>query len=179
MWPDGSQPGAIDVSHKGNTAVYMKKIASGSDEVTGDSWFKIYWDGYDTSTGTWGTDNMNANNGLVTTKIPSDLADSEYLVRSEVLALQEVGDPQMYIGCAQVQLSGSGTAVPGDTASTPGYIDSSTPAIHVNIYESFTFQEYGPTIYGLGGASGNESSSATASATSGKSSGSPASSSSG
>lgn len=151
-WPDASQPGAIDVSHKGNTAVYMKKINSQSDEVTGNGWFKIYWDGYDIATSEWGTDHMNANNGLVTTNIPTDLAAGTYLVRSEVLALQEIGEPQFYIGCAQIQLSGSGSAVPSDTATIPGYVDMSTPDMNVNIYESFTFTEYGPTLYGLGGS---------------------------
>lgn len=157
-WPDASQPGAIDVSHKGNTAVYMKKINSESDEVTGSGWFKIYFDGYDTATGEWGTDHMNANNGLVTTNIPSDLAAGSYLIRSEVLALQEVGEPQFYIGCAQIQLSGSGSAVPSDTATIPGYVDMSTPDMNVNIYESFTFTEYGPVVYGSGSGATNATS---------------------
>lgn len=160
MWPDGSQPGAIDVSHKGNTAIYMKKINSQSDEVTGNGWFKIYWDGYDTSTKEWGTDHMNANNGLVTTTIPSDLAPGNYLVRSEVLALQELGDPQMYVGCAQLNLAGTGSVVPADTTTIPGYIDMSTPAMTVNVYSDFTFTEYGPKLYGTGG-SGNGTATST------------------
>lgn len=169
MWPDASEPGAIDVSHKGNTAIYMKKVNGMSEEVTGDGWFKIYWDGYDAATGLWGTDNMNANNGLVSTRIPSDLAGGDYLIRSEVLALQVVGDPQMYVGCAQVQVSGSGAAVPSSTTSIPGYIDTSTPAMQVNIYESFTFQEYGPPLYGSGGS--KNSTSAISSTTGGKTTG--------
>ncbi|KAK5941073.1 hypothetical protein PMZ80_006350 [Knufia obscura] len=160
MWPDGSQPGAIDVSHKGNTAVYMKKVSSNADEVTGNGWFKIYWDGYDAATGLWRTDSMNANDGLVTTSIPSVLAAGEYLVRSEVLALQNVGEPQMYIGCAQVQVSGSGTATPSNTVAIPGYIDMSTPAMQVNIYESFTFEEDGPVKYGSGGSNSPSNSTA-------------------
>ena len=154
MWPDASQPGAIDVSHKGNTAIYMKKISSQADDVTGGGWFKILWDGYDASSGQWGTDRMNANNGLVSTTIPNDLASGNYLIRSEVLALQELGNPQMYIGCAQIELSGSGSVNPSDTVVIPGYIDASTPAMNVNIYESFTFTEYGPKAYGSGGSQG-------------------------
>ncbi|KAK5102630.1 hypothetical protein LTS08_003430 [Lithohypha guttulata] len=167
MWPDASQPGAIDVSHKGNTAIYMKKINSQSDQVAGGGWFKIYWDGYDSTTGQWGTDHMNANNGLVTTNVPTYLAAGSYLIRSEVLALQNVGEPQFYVGCAQVQLSGSGSAAPSNTATIPGYIDMSTSAMNVNIYESFTFTEYGPSVYGSGGSSGN----ATSKSSSGSSSG--------
>lgn len=161
MWPDASQPGAIDVSHKGNTAIYMKKVNSDNHEVTGNGWFKIYWDGYDSTTGEWGTDHMNANNGLVTTTVPADLTAGNYLIRSEVLALQEVGDPQFYVGCAQVQLSGTGSAIPSNTANIPGYIDMSTPAMNVNIYESFTFGEFGPQVYGSAGSNANSTSIST------------------
>ena len=156
MWPDASQPGAIDISHKGNTAVYMKKMSTMNDAVGGDGWFKIYWDGYNTGSGQWGTDNMNNGNGMVSTSIPIDLAPGQYLVRSEVLALQVVGSPQMYVGCAQVNVAGSGNTIPADTTSIPGYINMSTSAMTVNIYESFTFSEYGPKLYGNGTSSASQ-----------------------
>ncbi|KAG8527491.1 uncharacterized protein KY384_007643 [Bacidia gigantensis] len=42
-YPDGSQPGAIDKSHKGSCAVYMKKVenAAADNNAAGDGWFKI------------------------------------------------------------------------------------------------------------------------------------------
>jgi Auxiliary Activity family 9 (formerly GH61) len=50
-WADGSQPGAIDVSHKGPCAVYMKAVASAvKDQGYGDGWFKIWDSGYDSTT---------------------------------------------------------------------------------------------------------------------------------
>lgn len=54
-WPDGSQPGSIDISHKGPCAVYMKKVANSaaSNNAAGDGWFKIMEDGYDSTAGKW------------------------------------------------------------------------------------------------------------------------------
>lgn len=44
LWPDGSNPGSIDVSHKGPCAVYMKKVDNAiTDAGYGNGWFKI-WD---------------------------------------------------------------------------------------------------------------------------------------
>ena len=42
-WPDMSQPGAIDPSHKGPCAVYMKHVDSAiaNNTAGGDGWFKI------------------------------------------------------------------------------------------------------------------------------------------
>lgn len=44
LWPDGSNPGSIDPSHKGPCAVYMKKVDNAmADLGYGNGWFKI-WD---------------------------------------------------------------------------------------------------------------------------------------
>jgi len=54
-WPDGSQPGSIDSSHKGPCAVYMKKVqdSAASNNAIGDGWFKIMEDDYDSTAGKW------------------------------------------------------------------------------------------------------------------------------
>lgn len=161
LWSDGSQPGAIDPSHNGSTAVYMKKMAdAGSSEpwaedAAGDGWFKISWSGYDEDMGLWGTGEMNANDGMVETNVPSDLESGYYLIRSEVLALQNVIDeevnPQFYAGCAQIYVASTGTAQPADTVAIPGYIDESASALSYNIYKwtppQQPFEEFGPTVY--------------------------------
>ncbi len=50
-WADGSQPGSIDISHKGPCAVYMKAVQSAiSDPGNGAGWFKIWDSGYDSTT---------------------------------------------------------------------------------------------------------------------------------
>jgi hypothetical protein len=50
-YADGSEPGAIDISHKGPCAVYMKAVASAVTDVGyGAGWFKIWESGYDSTT---------------------------------------------------------------------------------------------------------------------------------
>ena len=42
-WADGSQPGAIDNSHKGPCSVYMKAVTDAiGDEGVGNGWFKVW-----------------------------------------------------------------------------------------------------------------------------------------
>jgi len=178
-WADGTHPdvGAIDPSHLGSVAVYMKKMAeSGAEdpwasEAAGDGWFKVFWDGF--SDGMWGTQKMIADGGLVDASVPRDIEGGYYLVRSEVLALQSVVDgdparvdPQFYVGCAQVYVEGGGSATPSETVSIPGYVDESTPALGYNIYQQFPptdpFEEFGPAVYGPGGAGSGSAGTGTA-----------------
>lgn len=64
-WPDASQPGSIDPSHKGPCAVYMKKVenSAASNNAAGDGWFKIMEDGYDSTAGKWCTEKLIPNDG--------------------------------------------------------------------------------------------------------------------
>lgn len=164
-WTDGSRPGSIDPGHKGPTAVYMKKLADAgssdpySTKASGDGWFKIAWDGYDEASQQWGTEKMIANDGLISTTVPSDLSAGYYLVRSDILALHSIVndnvEPQFYVGCAQIYVDGTGS---GDsnaqTVSIPGYIDDQPPALNYNIYQNspleVPYQEFGPPVYGAG-----------------------------
>lgn len=99
-WADGSQPGSIDISHKGPCAVYMKAVHSAiSDPGNGPGWFKIWDSGYDSTSSQCRyfqpnhvseltilgcTEKLIKNNGLFSVKIPSDLAGGYYLVRPEL-----------------------------------------------------------------------------------------------
>lgn len=165
LWTDGSQPGSIDPSHKGSTAVYMKKLAGAestnpySTSASGDGWFKIAWNGYDSSSNQWGTEKMIANDGKVEATIPDDLPGGYYLVRSEILSLQNIIDnkvaPQFYAGCAQVYVDGSESGgVNAQTVNVPGYIDDNTPALSYDVYSTMQppvpYVEFGPPIYGSG-----------------------------
>ncbi|MCJ1457156.1 hypothetical protein MMC28_007523 [Mycoblastus sanguinarius] len=155
-WPDGSQPGSIDISHKGPCAVYMKNVedSSASNNAAGDGWFKIMEDGYDSSAGKWCTEKLIPDDGHLAASIPSDLAAGYYLVRPELLALHQADktppDPQFYVGCAQIFLSSSGSATPQDTVSIPGYVNMSTPAMTFNIWQvpmKLPFPDFGPPLY--------------------------------
>lgn len=152
---DAPSAGAIDASHLGSTAVYMKRLSSVSDSGLGDGWFKISWIGYNTPTKRWGTEEMMANNGKVDATVSSDLPSGIYLIRSEVVSLQNVvGDsvlPQMYVGCAQVRInSTSDTTIKAQTVTIPGHVNDQSPAMNFNIYKrplSLPFIEFGPSVY--------------------------------
>ena len=154
FWPDGSQPGAIDKSHKGPCAVYMKKVDSAvNDNAVGDGWFNIYKDNYDEAANQWCTEKLIPNNGHLTVTIPSDLEGGYYLVRPELLALHQADktppNPQFYVGCAQIFLKSSGSAKPKDTVSIPGYVDMSLPAMTYSVWTTplKPFTPIGPPTY--------------------------------
>jgi hypothetical protein len=154
-WADGTIPGAIDTSHKGPCAVYMKKVDSAiRDQATGDGWFNIYKDDYDSNKKQWCTEKLITNKGLLSVAIPNDLAPGAYLIRPEILALHQAdknpADPQFYIGCAQVFLTSGGSAKPKDTVSIPGYVDWSLPAMTYHIWDptlKLPFPQFGPPKY--------------------------------
>ena len=163
-WPDASQPGSIDPSHKGPCAVYMKKVdnSAASDNAAGDGWFKVMEEGYDSSTGKWCTEKLIPDDGHLAATIPKDLAAGYYLVRPELLALHQAdktpADPQFYVGCAQIFLSSSGSAVPHNTVSIPGYVSMSTPAMTFNIWAQpmkLPFPDFGPPVYTAGSTKRN------------------------
>lgn len=154
FWPDGTVAGAIDQGHKGPCAVYMKKVNDPTtDKAVGDGWFKIFEEDYDSSTNKWCTEKYIYEYGHLTVPIPSDLAGGYYLVRPELLSLhraQKFNDPQFYVGCAQVFLESSGSSVPKDTVSIPGYVDMSKPAMTYDIYTvplKLPFPSFSPPTY--------------------------------
>ena len=135
----------------------MKRIPTGSsfetNDASGDGWFSIFNSTYDESTSKWCTETMIANNGILSATVPADLADGNYLVRVELLALHAAveGDPQFYVGCAQIDLQGGGTAEPTNTISIPdGYVDMSMAAMTYNVYEkplALPYPMFGPAVY--------------------------------
>ncbi|KAI9741526.1 MAG: hypothetical protein M1818_004332 [Claussenomyces sp. TS43310] len=152
-YADASQPGAIDPSHKGPCAVYMKAVDSAiSDVGYGSGWFKIWDSGYDTDTKQWCTEKLIANNGLLSVDIPADLKGGSYLVRPELLALHQADktppNPQFYTGCAQIFLQSQGTGVPSDTVSIPGYVNATDPSVTFDIYNPvWPYPMLGPPPY--------------------------------
>lgn len=160
-WADGAEPGVIDSNHKGPTAVYLKKIAepgsadpwTANGDGSGDGWFKISWDGLDLSDSTWGVDDMINSGGYTAATLPGDLSDGYYLVRDEVLSLQNRDggtiNPQFFIGCVQVYVSGgSGTAAP-TTVAIPGHVEAGNPSVtyDINVTPLTAYPEFGPSVY--------------------------------
>lgn len=69
-----------------------------------------------------------------TSKIPSNLAPGNYLIRHELLALHQANTPQFYPECAQLVVTGSGTvSAPADHLySIPSYASASDPGVNVS-----------------------------------------------
>jgi hypothetical protein len=96
-------------------------------------------------------DRLNANNGLLAVKLPSNLLGGDYLVRPEILALHNAanGDPQFYVGCAQIFLQSTGNLVPESTVSIPGYVKAGEESVSFNIWWNPDNKKYpnpGPAV---------------------------------
>lgn len=157
-YADASQPGALDVSHKGPCAVYLKQVDNiTSSEAQGDGWFKILDSGYDEQSQKWCTEKLIDDNGLLSVALPSALPTGYFLVRPELLALQQAdkGDPQFYVGCAQLFVQGTtgpgAVSVPADKkVSIPGHVKADDRGLTFNIYDQPLALPYpipGPTVY--------------------------------
>ncbi|KAI0537069.1 lytic polysaccharide monooxygenase [Xylaria digitata] len=138
--PQGSndEGNPVASSHKGPITVYLASVdnAATATAATAD-WFKIYDDNFNPSTKTWGVDNMIAANGWVKFKLPTCIANGDYLLRVEILALHPAysqGGVQFYTSCAQLRVSGGGSTQPSSTVRFPGYYSATSPDIMINIY---------------------------------------------
>jgi cellulase len=116
----------IDASHKGPLITYMAKVSNATTPtVTGLQWFKIWESGLTTSGGkaTWAVDTLIANKGKVSFTIPACLPAGQYLLRHELIALHAASSypgAQVYVECAQINVTGGGSKVPTNTVSFPG-----------------------------------------------------------
>lgn len=117
----------MDAGHKGPVMAYLKKVADAkSDSGVGGGWFKIQEEGL--SNGKWGTDTVINNKGNQVIRIPECIANGQYLLRAEMVALhgaRSVGEAQLYMECAQLNITGgTGTGSP-KTYSIPGIYKAS------------------------------------------------------
>jgi hypothetical protein len=150
QYPDNSKTGVLDSSHKGPCSVYMKYVDSAiGDPGAGKGWFKIYEEGYDKNVSQWCTDNLIQNKGLLSIVVPTELAGGYYLVRPELMTLQQADStPSFYTGCAQIFLDSGQTTLPKDVVSIPGYIKAGDPALQFNISSPMLpYTVPGPNVY--------------------------------
>ncbi|KAK0615889.1 glycoside hydrolase [Bombardia bombarda] len=128
----------IAKSHKGPIMAYLAKVDNAaSANVNGLKWFKIWQDGFDTSSRKWGVDNMISQSGWTYFNLPTCIAPGQYLLRVETLALHSAknqGQAQFYQSCAQINVSGSGSFTPSSTVSFPGAYKANDAGILINIY---------------------------------------------
>ncbi|KAF8076831.1 glycoside hydrolase [Lyophyllum atratum] len=143
----------ISGGHKGPVQVYIAKAPSTAATFNGQGavWTKIYSSGLvNPSTQQWATDIVNTNSGKHSVTIPASLPAGEYLLRAEIIALHVASSypgAQFYIGCAQVKISGGGSASPPKVA-LPGAYKGSDPGITVNIYNNLqSYTAPGPAVW--------------------------------
>ncbi|GIJ92552.1 hypothetical protein Asppvi_001830 [Aspergillus pseudoviridinutans] len=100
--------------------------------------------------GTWGDDQMIANNNSWMVEIPKSIAPGNYVLRHELIALhsaEEKDGAQNYPQCFNLKVTGSGTDSPAGTLGTELYTESD-PGIMVNIYSSISsYTVPGPAMY--------------------------------
>ncbi|KAJ3489704.1 hypothetical protein NLI96_g1922 [Meripilus lineatus] len=141
-------------SHKGPALTYMARAPSDITKWnpgTSAVWFKVAEAGK-TSAGWAATDVLYANNHVYTFKIPPKLKPGQYIIRHELIALHEsFGYPgsQFYPSCIQVEVTGSGTALPtSGLVSFPGAYTQSSPGIVYNIYTNTSaYPIPGPAVW--------------------------------
>ncbi|KAJ4368788.1 hypothetical protein N0V83_005870 [Neocucurbitaria cava] len=163
QWDSSSHPGPI-------THMLMAVDDASTATGVGAGWFKI--DELDYVDGQWANAIMEAVNMTHEFKLPTGLASGQYLLRSEMLALhgaQTVGGAQFYIGCAQVKITGTGSAGScTPTIELPGAYNAEDANIYIpNVYNGFDPTNYtapgGPVAAcGAGAGSGSSSPSSTA-----------------
>ncbi|CAA7265680.1 unnamed protein product [Cyclocybe aegerita] len=132
-WPD---------SHVGPVITYMARAPSDITKWNpGNSavWFKVAESGK-TSDGKWAaSDLLYASNHIYTFRIPPRLQPGQYIIRHEIIALHSAYSypgAQVYPSCIQVQVTGSGTALPTSFVSFPGAYSGSTPGIVFDVYQN-------------------------------------------
>ncbi|KAK7046139.1 hypothetical protein VNI00_007142 [Paramarasmius palmivorus] len=133
--------------HAGPAAIYLGKApgdSASSWDGSGANWFKIAEWGAKFSPFAFVSHNANR----LTTTIPSSVPAGEYLVRIEQIGLHVAGAPQYYISCAQIRVTGGGSANPAKV-SIPGYVSASDPGLTVNIYypEPTSYKVPGPAPF--------------------------------
>lgn len=149
---DGYIPvGVTDDSHKGPCSVYMKKVSDSSTaDGPGGGWFKVSEDGLD-SAGTFCTDRIRLANAPQQGIIPTNIEPGDYLIRAEMITLNDAGpanmggaeQPQFYVGCAQVTVEGTSGTNP-DTVSIPGHLSMDMPGMIFDIWKApvGTYSDY-------------------------------------
>lgn len=166
----------IDKSHKGPIITYIAPYTEGNGAES--IWTKIDEAGYDAASGQWAVDKLIANKGLYDFTLPASLAAGRYLIRQEIIAHHEsdtaynvnpARGAQFYPSCVQVEVTGSGTAVPNQNFNFNTGYTYADPGIVFNLYQAISsYKIPGPAVWTASGSGGSGSSprpSTTASAT--------------
>jgi len=130
--------------HAGPASFYLGKVPSGSTAASWDgsgaNWFKIAEYGATFNPFSFTDSGLSQ----LSATIPKSVPNGDYLLRVEQIGLHVAGAPQWYISCAQITVTGGGSANPSKV-SIPGAYSASDPGLTVNIYNPI------PTSYTVPG----------------------------
>ncbi|KAL6708041.1 hypothetical protein ACN47E_003475 [Coniothyrium glycines] len=156
--PDSSADNkVIDSSHKGPVMVYMKKVDNALNNPgagPGNGWFKIAHAGY--VNGRWAVDDLISAGGIQKATIPKCIANGDYLVRFELLALHSAltrGQAQFYMECVSVRVSGGTGAKAPSTVSIPGTYKADDSGVLFNVWSAGNGKPYPNGGYNIPGPS--------------------------
>jgi Auxiliary Activity family 9 (formerly GH61) len=115
--------------------LYPCEASFTSCDGSGKKWFKIDEMGLTApplASDNWGNAKVEKSKQW-TSKIPTSIKSGNYLIRHELLALHSTNSPQFYPECAQLKITGGGSALPsGDfLASIPGYANQANRSVTV------------------------------------------------
>ncbi|KIM29923.1 carbohydrate-binding module family 1 protein [Serendipita vermifera MAFF 305830] len=164
---DGDDP--IATSHLGPIMAYLAKVDSAlQTDTTNLKWFKVWEEGLG-SDGKWAVNKLLDNDGKYTFTMPTCVPSGNYLLRMELIALHGASTypgAQLYIECAQINITGGGSATP-TTVSFPGAYAGTDPGI--TFKQSLLPSPYtipGPRPITCGGTAASSTSTSKASSTS-------------
>ncbi|KAK2007657.1 hypothetical protein LZ32DRAFT_568013, partial [Colletotrichum eremochloae] len=145
------------MQHPGPSLVYMSRAPGDNVKAydgSGD-WFKVYQDGVcnkaaDFTKNAW----CSYDKDTIAATIPKDTPSGEYLMRFEHIGVHRshVNQPEHYVSCVQVKVTGGGSGTPGPTVKFPGAYKATDAYAKFSIYGGFKeFPFPGPSVW-KGGA---------------------------
>ncbi|KAJ3055100.1 hypothetical protein HK097_011475 [Rhizophlyctis rosea] len=142
------------VGHPGPEFIYIARTAAGP-------WAKINQD-IISSDGKWANERFGNGQTTYTFTLPAALASGNWVLRTEHFGLHgalQAGGAQLYIRCIDINVTGSGTGIPGPTVQFPGAFTSSTPGVVWNPYggtaNNLRYPAVGPAVWNGSSSGGN------------------------
>ncbi|KAK3393396.1 glycoside hydrolase family 61 protein-like protein [Podospora didyma] len=144
---------ASAVTHFGPVQFYMARVPDSANinmwEPAGNVWFKVASIDAIKSDGGWTWPAYQKQ--VVDFTIPKTVPSGKYLVRVESIALhqaQAVGGAQIYLSCAQIEVTGGGNGNPSPLVSFPGAYKSNDQGLLWSYYPvKTTYTAPGPQVW--------------------------------
>ncbi|KAH7118976.1 glycoside hydrolase [Dendryphion nanum] len=134
----------VAVYHQGPVAFYLSKVQDANAADGSGDWAKIKEIGPSFSGGQAKWD-MSLTYSV---QLPSCISAGEYLLRIEQLGIHNPGgEPQFYVGCAQLKVTGGGSGTLTPSVKIPGHVKSTDSGYTANIYNNFkSYTVPGPKV---------------------------------